>query len=102
MGNNVHDTKCQHVLWYKPSWGYHFNGVQYPHFGINPKVAKLDAFLQEWSVAPFNQCYEVEKLVSLPALVNEKSMNEFQTKSKESIEQVKQNFHRIINVIEAS
>lgn len=70
-----------------------------PHFGINPKVAKLDAFLQEWSVAPFNQCYEIEKLVSLPALVNEKSMNEFQTKSKESIEQVKQNFHRIISVI---
>lgn len=70
-----------------------------PHFGLNPKVSKLHAFLQEWSVAPFNQCYEVEELISLPKLINEKSMIEFQTKSKESVEQVKQNFHRIISVI---
>ncbi|WP_076416918.1 polysaccharide pyruvyl transferase family protein [Colwellia sp. UCD-KL20] len=70
-----------------------------PHFGINPKVTKLDAYIQEWSVAPFNKCYEVEKLVSLPSLVNEKSMIEFQAKSKNSVEQVKQNFHRIIYAI---
>jgi|GEM_PF-1004887 len=73
-----------------------------PHFGINPKVSKLHAFLQEWSVAPFNQCYTVEELVSLPKLINEKSIIEFQAKSKESLEQVKQNFHRIINVIETN
>ncbi|WP_139345301.1 polysaccharide pyruvyl transferase family protein [Pseudocolwellia agarivorans] len=70
-----------------------------PHFGINPKVSKLDAFLKEWSVAPFNQCYAIEELVTLPKLINEKSMIEFQAKSKNSVEQVKQNFHRIIDAI---
>ena len=72
-----------------------------PHFGINPKVTKLNAFLQEWSIAPFNQCYEVNEIVGLPAFITEKNIIDFQRKSQRSIEQVKDNFHRILGAIKS-
>lgn len=39
-----------------------------PHFGVNPQVVKLDAFLRDWSIAPFNRCYTISELSTLPTL----------------------------------
>jgi hypothetical protein len=36
-----------------------------PHFGINNKIYKLDSFLNDWSVAPINRCFELSEAVDL-------------------------------------
>jgi len=70
------------------------------HFGINKKIAKLDAFLQDWSVPPFNRCYPIEELASLPELISEQANRELKAKSAVNIELVKDNYQAIIKVIE--
>jgi len=70
-----------------------------PHFGINPKVQKLDAFLQEWSVAPFNQCYDISDLASLPSLITPSSIAQLEVKSSYNIEQVKANYQALIKAM---
>jgi len=70
-----------------------------PHFGINKKIAKLDAFLQDWSVPPFNRCYPIEELASLPELISEQANRELKAKSAVNIELVKDNYLNIIKVI---
>ncbi|WP_371375751.1 polysaccharide pyruvyl transferase family protein [Thalassotalea aquiviva] len=40
-----------------------------PHFGINPKVGKLDSFLKDWSFFPFNRCYSVQDITSLTSFL---------------------------------
>lgn len=67
-----------------------------PHYGINPLVQKLDAFLQEWSVAPFNQCYDIIELPNLPSLVTKESSEKLKTKSNQNIALVKANYHALL------
>ncbi|GLX77580.1 hypothetical protein tinsulaeT_09200 [Thalassotalea insulae] len=70
-----------------------------PHFGINPNITKLNAFLSDWSVAPFNKCYPVENLLDLPSLINSQSINELARKTSENIKKVKENNLRILETI---
>lgn len=70
-----------------------------PHFGINPKVQKLDAFLKEWSVAPFDQCYDISDLANLPSLISPSSITQLKVKSSENIEQVKVNYQVLIKAM---
>ena len=72
-----------------------------PHFGINKNIAKLDAFLQDWSVAPFDKCYPVEDIAKLPELITEMSISKLKFKTAENIEKVKGNYQAIIEVIKA-
>lgn len=44
-----------------------------PHFGINKDTKKLQAFLSEWGVAPFNRCYRVDEMAALLDMVSQES-----------------------------
>lgn len=33
-----------------------------PHFGLNPEISKVNSFLKDWSIAPFNKSLELEKI----------------------------------------
>lgn len=70
-----------------------------PHFGINKRIAKLDAFLQDWSVSPFNQCYPIQEIATLPRLISEESIDNLKTKSDINIKKVKTNYQEILTVI---
>jgi len=72
-----------------------------PHFGLNKKTTKLDAYLKDWSVAPFDKCYPVEDLSSLPELITSKSLSDLKIKTELNIEKVKENYRSIIEVIKA-
>lgn len=72
-----------------------------PHFGINKRITKLDAFLQDWSVSPYDRCYSVEDIAKLPALITETSVLKLKTKTASNIDKVKDNYQAIIGVIEA-
>lgn len=72
-----------------------------PHFGINKRITKLDAFLQDWSVAPYNKCYPIEDIAKLAELITVDSITTLKTKSASNIEKVKDNYQAIMGVIEA-
>lgn len=62
-----------------------------PHFGINKSIQKLDAFLTDWSVAPYNQCYSVADIDKLSALICEESKAKVRDNAKGIISLVKEN-----------
>ncbi|WP_395344619.1 polysaccharide pyruvyl transferase family protein [Ningiella sp. W23] len=37
----------------------------HPHFGLNPDITKVDSFLKDWSIAPFNKAMRLEEIVAL-------------------------------------
>jgi polysaccharide pyruvyl transferase WcaK-like protein len=72
-----------------------------PHFGLNVNIGKLNAFLQEWSVAPYNKCYSVNNIANLPQLIKECSP-ELQNNANNIIERIKNNNAKMIEVITSS
>lgn len=72
-----------------------------PYFGVNENVEKLDAFLKQWSIAPFNRCYPSESLSKLPSLIISNSKNELDINTDAIIDMVKHNNNEIIKVIES-
>lgn len=34
-----------------------------PYIGLNPKIVKLQSFLQDWGISPLNKCYQLNDLV---------------------------------------
>ncbi|WP_448563820.1 polysaccharide pyruvyl transferase family protein [Thalassotalea ganghwensis] len=70
-----------------------------PHFGINPKVIKLDAFLRDWSIEPFNRCYSISELSVLPECITTDSLNNLQVQSNVTIEKVKANYKAMLATI---
>jgi hypothetical protein len=62
-----------------------------PHFGINPKIQKLDAFLNDWSIAPFNHCYSVSEIATLPATLSDKDKSNLGINATRIISLVKEN-----------
>ncbi|WP_158769088.1 polysaccharide pyruvyl transferase family protein [Paraglaciecola sp. L1A13] len=35
-----------------------------PHFGLNPNISKVNSFLKDWSIFPFNRSMALEQIVS--------------------------------------
>ena len=70
-----------------------------PHFGINKKVEKLNAFLHNWSVAPFNHCYSIEEIINCPSLITDKSIENLRVKTNSNISKVKLNFEALFSNI---
>ncbi|MEO9494309.1 MAG: polysaccharide pyruvyl transferase family protein [Vibrio splendidus] len=70
-----------------------------PHFGINKKITKLDEFLKDWSVYPFNKCHSFSELSELVNLDFSKPLNILSEKSDRAKKQVIENNDRIIELI---
>jgi hypothetical protein len=67
-----------------------------PHFGINEKITKLDAFLNDWSVVPFNKCYPIDDITKLPGLITKTSIDSLTLKTTSNISKVKSNYQEIL------
>ena len=99
----MHIIKCADIF-----FGTSLHGVitamsfGVPHFGINPNISKLQAFLQDWSVAPYNTCYDVKAIDELPEMVSNENVDRLKIKTASNIEQVKNNNLAIINTIMAN
>jgi polysaccharide pyruvyl transferase WcaK-like protein len=70
-----------------------------PHFGLNKSIKKLDSFLRDWSVAPFNQCYDAYEMSSLISSFNLKNVVVLKEKSAIIIDAVKANNDSILKCI---
>ncbi|GAA0815226.1 hypothetical protein GCM10009111_13210 [Colwellia asteriadis] len=71
-----------------------------PHFGINKNITKLNAFLDDWSVSPFNQCYSIENIAGLPSLITAESLANLKAKTALNINKVKHNYQEILSCID--
>lgn len=70
-----------------------------PHFGLNKSIYKLDGFLSDWSVYPYNQCYSMSEIERLSQNVNNLPHIELQALVKENNDKVKHNFNQILDII---
>ncbi|KMT64634.1 polysaccharide pyruvyl transferase family protein [Catenovulum maritimum] len=70
-----------------------------PHFGLNINIGKLNAFVAEWSIAPYNQSYSVAELSKLPKLIKEDDLPDLTRNASAIIQKVKANNEAMINVI---
>ncbi|MGO2309528.1 MULTISPECIES: hypothetical protein [Vibrio] len=71
-----------------------------PHYGLNKKIKKLDAFLNDWSITPFNRCYSIDEISDV--ILNNNSDNiqyRLEENRVKNLELVKNNFEEIIKVI---
>jgi exopolysaccharide biosynthesis predicted pyruvyltransferase EpsI len=66
-----------------------------PHFGINKSIQKLDAFLADWSTAPYNHCYSVTDIDGLPNLIDESNVVNVVSNAEKVILLVKENNERL-------
>lgn len=71
-----------------------------PHFGLNRKITKLDEFLKDWSVYPFHQCYPLEDMAKLPALITDQNIANLTSKTTANIGKVKANYEQILQNID--
>jgi exopolysaccharide biosynthesis predicted pyruvyltransferase EpsI len=62
-----------------------------PHFGINKAIQKLNAFLSDWSIAPFDHCYSVSDIETLPTIINQANEAELSVNAERIISLVKEN-----------
>jgi exopolysaccharide biosynthesis predicted pyruvyltransferase EpsI len=62
-----------------------------PHFGINKAIQKLDAFLNDWSIAPFDHCYSVDDIDMLPKLITDEGKVKLHNNVCKIISLVKEN-----------
>ncbi|MGO2323674.1 polysaccharide pyruvyl transferase family protein [Vibrio casei] len=71
-----------------------------PHYGLNKKIKKLDAFLNDWSIAPFNRCYSIDEISDV-ILNNNSDIIQYRLEENrvKNLELVKNNFEEIIKVI---
>ena len=70
-----------------------------PHFGLNQGIKKLNSFLQDWSVTPFDQCYSAEKMSSLTSSFNLKNVAALKNKTAFIVDAVKANNDSILKTI---
>tara|TARA_Y100000780_G_scaffold217521_1_gene221699 strand:- start:134 stop:1345 length:1212 start_codon:yes stop_codon:yes gene_type:complete len=76
-----------------------------PHFGINPNIAKVEHFLRNWSVAPFNTSRDLailgEEIDAIDFSDNSPLIGELSNNSLKLSEMVKQNNSRMLDAITA-
>lgn len=70
-----------------------------PHFGLNKSIKKLDSFLKDWSVPPFNRCYDVADIENLISLYSHDDITVLKQRTDEIIALVKANNDKMLNVI---
>lgn len=70
-----------------------------PHFGLNKSIYKLDGFLNDWSVAPYNQCYSMKEIETLSKNVAELPRDLLNEAVKINNDAIKNNFNRVVDVI---
>jgi hypothetical protein len=62
-----------------------------PHFGINKAIQKLDAFLADWSIPPFDHCYSVSDIETIPSIISLTNELELSINAKRIVSLVKEN-----------
>ncbi|GAC31074.1 polysaccharide pyruvyl transferase family protein [Paraglaciecola polaris] len=69
-----------------------------PHFGLNPNIFKVNSFLQDWSIFPFNRSLRLEQIVSASSEDFSFYGQELQANSVKLGELVKENNSNIVKL----
>jgi len=70
-----------------------------PHFGLNKNIKKLDAFLNDWSITPFNECRSIKEIAGIVPSIDENVISGLEQKRFENAELVRKNFDALLKVI---
>lgn len=73
-----------------------------PHFGLNPGVLKLDSFLNDWSIKPFNRSYSISEIRVLLENIDSNKNSELEKIRNKNIKLVEDNFNEIIKALTKS
>ena len=70
-----------------------------PHFGLNPSIEKVDCFLRDWSVPPFNRSLKMESIIEVLKEDSFYSEAELENNSRRLASLVKENNSRITDLL---
>ncbi|ANQ25219.1 polysaccharide pyruvyl transferase family protein [Vibrio natriegens] len=70
-----------------------------PHFGLNKEIYKLDGFLSDWSVHPYDQCYSLIEIEKMCIDIRNLPRQCINGAAKDNNDKVKENFERILGSI---
>ncbi|WP_409422876.1 polysaccharide pyruvyl transferase family protein [Pseudaeromonas sp. ZJS20] len=70
-----------------------------PHFGLNKKIVKLNDFLGDWSVAPFNQNYDMQTIGELAADLSALPSEALTARAKLNNQLVRQHFDSVATLL---
>ncbi|WP_194091041.1 polysaccharide pyruvyl transferase family protein [Vibrio hibernica] len=70
-----------------------------PHYGLNENIKKLDAFLKNWSVKPFNRCYSIDEIVDIIPTIDNVVIDSLRMNNNKNFKLIERNFEIIFNVI---
>lgn len=70
-----------------------------PHYGLNKKIKKLDAFLNDWSITPFNSCYSIKEITEIIPRINDDVISELENKRLKNIKLVREGFDKLLKTI---
>ncbi|MFA0337320.1 polysaccharide pyruvyl transferase family protein [Vibrio breoganii] len=73
-----------------------------PHFGLNRKIIKLNDFLLDWSVPPFNRNYATDEIAKLGQPIKNIDLSGLQERVQINNSLIKENFTNIVNCLNFS
>ena len=68
-----------------------------PHFGINKSIQKLNAFLRDWSISPYDHCYSVSEIEEFPEIIDKQNTTHLEENAKRLNALVMDNNNKLFN-----
>lgn len=70
-----------------------------PHFGLNPQILKLDSFLKDWSIEPFNRCMNTTSVIQSLKNIDDSCLENLSDLSKDINKRVIDNNNHTLDII---
>lgn len=70
-----------------------------PYIGLNPKIAKLDAFLKDWGISPSNRCYSANEVLDVVDTILKIDKHDFNLHSMKLKKLGMENNHQLVNAL---
>ncbi|MBB1304775.1 polysaccharide pyruvyl transferase family protein [Pseudoalteromonas sp. SR43-5] len=70
-----------------------------PHIGLNPKIRKLDSFIKDWSIKPFNKCQDISSADNILRNVDKSTFTLLEENRNRINKMILENNNKIIDVI---
>ncbi|MCG9761177.1 polysaccharide pyruvyl transferase family protein [Pseudoalteromonas sp. Isolate6] len=70
-----------------------------PHVGLNPQIPKLDSFLKDWSLAPFNKCLDMRNAAKILDHVDNECLEKLKENRNRINQAIIENNNKILDII---
>ncbi|MEY8215676.1 MAG: polysaccharide pyruvyl transferase family protein [Colwellia sp.] len=70
-----------------------------PHLGLNPNILKLECFLSDWSIEPFNRCYSVDDMSGVVGVALKVCIENFRVHSNNLVKKALENNHQLVQAL---